>query len=103
SAADGALQTDAEPSRPDDRLRTPAAPRADPREQEWVRQALASRQPLWLPTKTDASGTQLQALRLRSVRGSQGDGMAALATPVSLAGINDILIAVTDGLKGMAE
>ncbi|MCE2657004.1 MAG: sensor domain-containing diguanylate cyclase [Rubrivivax sp.] len=91
SAADGALQTDAEPSRPDDRLRTPAAPRADPREQEWVRQALASRQPLWLPTKTDASGTQLQALRLRSVRGSQGDGMAALATPVSLAGINDML------------
>jgi diguanylate cyclase (GGDEF)-like protein len=91
SGADGALQADAEPSRPDDRLRTPATPQADPREQEWVRQALASRQPLWLPTETDASGTQLQALRLRSVRGSQGDGVAALATPVSLAGINDML------------
>jgi diguanylate cyclase (GGDEF)-like protein len=91
SGADGALQSEAEPLRPDEPARGPASQPRDPRLEEWVRLALESRQPLWLPTTTDASGTQLQAQRLRPVRGGQEHAVAALATTVSLAGVNDML------------
>jgi diguanylate cyclase (GGDEF)-like protein len=81
--ADGALQ-----ARPASAL---PPPQGDPRAAEWVRQTLAQNQALWLPARTDPSGTLLQAPRARPVLGADGRVQAALATTVSLAGIQEAL------------